>query len=155
MNFLDPLYIAALWSVSPVGELKLGMTYALAKGMPFWWSLWVCVCSNLLVVPLVFFGIKRGHPLLMRYDFYKKINYIFIKKGLRRFKKKQGSYLYWSLLLFVAIPLPGTGIYSASILASIFRLSFSKTFSIIASGAVCSALIVGLLMRIGQEILSL
>ena len=71
-----------------------------------------------------------------------KVNYIFEHTELQN-ESKYGIYL--GLLLFVAIPIPGTGAYTGVLAASILDLDFKKTIISLIGGVLCAGFLVTLL----------
>lgn len=145
------LFKAAAWSFSPLGESKVGFSYALAQNSPFWLAFFVCVIANSLVVPITFYFLKYLHPRMIKYPLYKKTALYTAKRGLKLFKSRNSPYLLLSLFLYVAIPLPGTGVYSASIVAYILRANPLKSFYAITLGLVVSVFIVGIIFQMSKK----
>ena len=73
------------------------------------------------------------------------------KRGLKLFKSRNSPYLFLSLILYVAVPLPGTGAYSAAIVAYILRVSPFKSFYAITLGLMISACIVGIIVQMSKK----
>lgn len=136
------LLIAALWSVSPLGEAKVGIPYGIAKGADIYLVLIVCFFANVLVYPLMLFFLEFVNAQLLKWRFY-KMNAIKIaqraKKGSRSNLKKYG---FWGLLFFVMLPLPGTGVYAGTIAAYILKVERKKAFWANCIGILISSLLV-------------
>ena len=102
-----------LVSMVPLIELRGGVPYAVLMGLDYWTALVVCVIGNMLPVPIIYFFTRK--VLLWGCD-KKYIGKFFTfciekgEKGGRKLKKRAGrGGLFIALLLFVGIPLPGTG----------------------------------------------
>lgn len=129
-------------SMIPLIELRGAMIYAAASEMPFLLSLGCCVFGNILPVP---FLIKFSKEVLTWLSKVKKIGWIF-QKIIDRGNKKAAEIGGWELLglfLFVAVPLPGTGAWTASLVSALLQLRIKKAFFAIALGVIASGLIMG------------
>ncbi|MBO6238346.1 MAG: small multi-drug export protein, partial [Bacteroidales bacterium] len=63
------------------------------------------------------------------------------EKGGRKLEAKAGRGLYWALLLFVGIPLPGTGAWTGTLAASFLNMDFKKSVIYILLGLILAAAI--------------
>ena len=122
--------IVFLLSMVPLVELRGAIPYALLMGLPVVPSCIVAVVGNILPVPFIFLF---GRRLL---EWGKDRRYVggffrwCLEKGARAGRKlegKAGRGLYLALLLFVGIPLPGTGAWSGTLAASILNMDFRKS----------------------------
>lgn len=136
------LLIAVLWSISPFGEAKVGIPYGLASGLNQYVVFVSCFFTNVLVFPLMMFFLDRINNHLIRWRFYKK-SAVFVaqraKKGSGKNIQKFGAI---GLMLFVMLPVPGTGVYAGSIAAYIFKIERQKAFWANAIGIFFSSLII-------------
>lgn len=129
-------------SMIPLIELRGAMIYAAANEMPFLISLVCCVLGNIIPVP---FLIKFSKEVLTYLSKIKKIGWIF-QKIIDRGNKKAAEIGGWELLglfLFVAVPLPGTGAWTASLVSALLQLRIKKAFLAITLGVIASGLIMG------------
>lgn len=133
---IDYLYLFLI-SMVPLIELRGAMIYAAVAEMPFFPSLICCVLGNILPVP---FLIKFAKTILTHCAKIPKIGFIFskiIEHGNKKAKKVTNAELL-GLLLFTAIPIPGTGAWSASLVATLLQLRVLKsTFSILLGVIIC------------------
>ena len=138
------IYIFAI-SMVPVIELRAAIPIGAGMGLEMWQCFLAAVLGNLLPVPfLVLFGGKVLHWLAGFEKFGKPF-----RKILEIGEKKVGKMtktLFWGLLTFVAIPLPGTGAWTGSLVAITLGLSLKKAFPPIALGVVGA----GLIMMLGS-----
>jgi uncharacterized membrane protein len=141
--FLDIL-IAMLWSISPFGEAKLGIPYALLNGINIYLAFGLCFFANVLVFPVMTFFLDVVNRYLLKWYHYKKAA-IFVgrraKSGAGKNVKKYG---FWGLMFFVLIPLPGTGVYAGTIAGYLFGLDKKKAFMANFIGIFISCVIVWL-----------
>ena len=78
----------------------------------------------------------------------------FLEKGERagqKLQKKAGRGLYWALLLFVGIPLPGTGAWTGTLAASLLDMDFKKSVLACMGGVLLAGIIMGALSQLGVE----
>ena len=134
--------IAALWSISPFGEAKVGIPYGLLNGLNPILVLIVCLIANILVFPIMMFFLEKVNTLFLRWRFYKKSALWVAKRAKKGSGDKIKKYGFWGILLFVMIPIPGTGVYAGSIASYLFNIKKSKAFYANTIGITLSSLIV-------------
>ena len=136
--------IVFLISMVPLIELRGAVPYAVGFGLPIVPSLIVSVIGNMIPVPFIFLFARR---IL---DWGKDRKYIggFCRwclekgeKGGRKLEEKAGRGLYVALLLFVGIPLPGTGAWTGTLAASMLNLDFRKSVVYVLLGVLLAGLI--------------
>ena len=71
------------------------------------------------------------------------------EKGGQKLQAKAGRGLYWALVLFVGIPLPGTGAWTGTLAASFLDMDFKKSVIAVIGGVVLASVIVGLVCTLG------
>jgi len=146
------LLYAIILTIFPGTELRLGlpiaMLYAQDNGVSLILIFLLIVLINILLIFFVFFFLDHLHKWLMRFKFYEK----FFKASLKRFQKRVDKFEkrhatlgFLALTLFVAVPLPGTGAWSGSLVSWILGLDRKKSILAIALGV----LIAGLLIFLG------
>lgn len=133
---------AALWSISPFGEAKVGLPYAIFNGINIYHAFIICFLANLLVFPLMMFFLEKLNLYFFKWRWY-KISAIFVarraKNGAGKNVKKYG---FWGLLFFVMLPVPGTGVYAGSIASYILRMDRKRAFAANSIGIFLSCVIV-------------
>lgn len=138
---LQDLIYTFLISLSPLGEARVGIPYAVLRGVPFSIAFVTGLIANLLVFPIIMGLIKIFDTRLWPHRLYKKG----VVKLSRLAKKKAASsvekYGFWGLMVFVMIPLPGTGAYLGTIAAAIFKIEKKKAFWAVSLGVVISCVI--------------
>ncbi len=128
----------------PLIELRGAMIYAAVAEMPFLPSLICCVIGNILPVP---FLIKFAKTVLVYLSKVKKIGWIFqkiIDHGNKKAKKVDNAELI-GLFFFVAFPLPGTGAWTASLIATLLQTRVWKSTFVILLGVITCGIIMGIL----------
>lgn len=140
---LDYLYLFLI-SMVPLVELRGAMIYAAVAEMPFIPSLICCVIGNILPVP---FLIKFAKTVLVYLSKINKIGWIFqkiIDHGNKK-SKTVDNVEFLGLFLFTALPIPGTGAWSASLIATLLQLRVVKSSFAILLGVIACGIIMGIL----------
>lgn len=138
----NDLIMAVLWSISPLGESKVGIPVGILNGSNIYLVFVFCLAANILVFPLMMFFLENVNKRLLRWHFY-KTSAIYVARRAKNGSGKQiKKYGFWGLLIFVMIPLPGTGVYAGSIASYIFNIEKKRAFMANAIGITLSAIIV-------------
>ena len=136
--------IVFLISMVPLIELRGAIPYAVGFGLPIIPSIIVAVIGNMLPVPFIFLFARR---ILEWGNDKRYIGPFFTgclekgEKGGEKLKAKAGSGLYIALLLFVGIPLPGTGAWTGTLAASILDMDFKKSVLFVLLGVLLAGAI--------------
>ena len=136
--------IVFLISMVPLIELRGAIPYAVGFGLPLVPSLVVALFGNMLPVPFIFLFARK---ILVWGKDKKYIGKFFSwclekgEKGGRKLEAKAGAGLYIALLLFVGIPLPGTGAWTGTLAASLLDMDFKKSMLYILGGLLLAAAI--------------
>ena len=131
-------------SLCPILECRLGMFTAivLLQMNPFVGFI-ISFLGNILPIPFILLLINWIFDLLKKVPGINKFVYWLEDKTLKR--DKIDKYGIWGLLIFVAIPLPGTGGWTGALLASLLHLDKKKSFIVISLGVFIAGLIITLL----------
>lgn len=131
-------------SMVPLIELRGAIPYAIAQGLPYVPSYIIAILGNMLPVPFIYLFARKvllwgaDKPVIGKFFTY------CIEKGEKGGKKLQataGKGLFVALLLFVGIPLPGTGAWTGSLIAALLGVKFKKAFPAIIIG-ICMATVI-------------
>ncbi|MEG0899681.1 MAG: small multi-drug export protein [Oscillospiraceae bacterium] len=131
-------------SMVPVIELRGAIPVGVGMGIPFWLNYLVCVLGNVILVPIL---IPFARTVLFWCAKLPKVGKYFqkiIDLGNRKIEKL-GKYELLGIFLFVAIPLPGTGAWTGSLIATLLQLNTFKAFIAITLGVMAAGLIMGVL----------
>ena len=157
---LKKYLIAFFISMVPLIELRGAIPVAtVGYGLNYWTSLVVCVIGNMLPVPIIYFFARK--VLLWGCD-KKYIGKFFtycIEKGERggqKLKERAGRQgLFIALLLFVGIPLPGTGAWTGTLAASFLNMGIKSTSLAVSLGVVLAGIIMGVVSMTGIHVFGL
>jgi len=134
--------IAILLSLSPFGESKVGIPYGMLKGVNIYFVFVSCFLANVLVFPMMIFFLEKINAYLLRWSLYKKMAIFVARRAKDGSGDKIKKYGFWGLMLFVMIPLPGTGVYAGSIATYLFKIEKRKGFVANLAGIFLSSVIV-------------
>ncbi|WP_299700509.1 small multi-drug export protein [uncultured Pontibacter sp.] len=147
---LETLIYTFLLSISPFGEARAGIPYAVINDMPLLWAFVVGLIANLLIFPVLAWLIETFSRKLWPNRIYKKG---VVKLG-RRAKKGVGAdirkYGFWGLMIFVMIPLPGTGAYMGTLAAYFLKIERGKAFLSVSIGVFISCVIMAVGSYLGS-----
>lgn len=135
----------AMVSMIPVAELRLGIPFGVARGLPVWAACLAAVLGNMLPVPFIVVYIRRIFQWMRRRLPW--LNSLVDKLERKAHLKGQTvtKYKYLGLLIFVAIPLPGTGAWTGSLAAAFLDMPLRKVLPSIFAGIVIAGLAISIL----------
>ena len=136
-----------LISMGPIIELRGAIPVAVGMGLPLIPSYIICIIGNMLPVPFIYFFARTvliwgaDKPVIGKF-----FTFCLEKgeKGGKKLQAKAGRGLFVALLLFVGIPLPGTGAWTGTLAASLLDMDFKS--SVIA--VMCGVLLAGVIMAL-------
>ena len=152
MTKLQHYLIVFLVSMVPLIELRGAIPYGVMFGLPLWQTFLIAIVGNMLPVPIIFFFARRVLEWGADKPLIGKIFTFFLEKGHRggaKLQAKAGRGLYWALLLFVGIPLPGTGAWTGTLAASLLDMDFKKSVAACMGGVLLAGVIMGALSLMG------
>ena len=150
------ILIVLVISMIPLIELRGAIPVAVGMdlGLPEWLVLVVAILGNIVPVPIIYLFARKvlewGKTRKWK-PFKQFCTFCLVKgekAGQKLLKKAGSSGTYFALFLFVAVPLPGTGVWTGTLAASILKLDFKKTVIAISAGVLVAGLIM-LLVSLG------
>ena len=142
--------------VGMVPILELRGAIPIAESLKLSISLYypIAIIGNMLPVPIIYLFARK----VLEWGKDKKLTKKFFtwclekgEKGGEKLKKSAGnSGIFWALLLFVGIPLPGTGAWTGTLAASFLNLDFKTSISAVALGVILA----GIIMSLGSKIVA-
>ena len=137
-----------LISMVPIVELRGAIPYSQFLGLPLVQSYIICIIGNMLPVPFIYLFARK----ILEWGKDKKVIGKFFtwclekgEKGGKKLTEKAGRGTFVALLLFVGIPLPGTGAWTGTLAASILDMDFKS--SVIA--VILGVALAGTIMTLG------
>ena len=132
--------VAFLASLLPIIECRGGMIIAKGFQIPFLRAFLLCYVGNMLPIPFILLFIRKIFEFMKKHHILTGLIEKLEGKGVKN-REKVMRYKQWGLLLFVAIPLPGTGGWTGALIAAMLDIDFKKAFPIIALGVFIAGLI--------------
>lgn len=141
-----------LISMVPLVELRGAIPFGVGFGVPWYWAVLIAMAGNMIPVPFIFFFARRvlewgaDKPVIGKF-----FSWCLNKghKGGEKLKEKAGKGMFWALLLFVGIPLPGTGAWTGTLAASMLDLDFKKSVLAVLCGCALAAVIITVITLLG------
>lgn len=138
--------IAFVISMVPIVELRGALPWAIAMGLPVIPSYIICIIGNMLPVPVIFLFARKvlewgaDKPLIGKF-----FTFCLVKgeHGGKKLQAKAGKGLFFALLLFVGIPIPGTGAWTGTLAASILDMDFKSSCLAVMLGVLLAGVIMG------------
>ena len=133
-------------SMVPLIELRGAIPFAVGFDLPLLPSYIVCVIGNMVPVPFIYLFARK----VLEWGADKPVIGKFFtwclqkgEKGGQKLQQKAGRGLFWALLLFVGIPLPGTGAWTGTLAASLLDMDFKSSVTAVLLGVVLAGIIMG------------
>ncbi len=151
MSTLTHYIIVFFISMVPLIELRGAIPYAVGfieAGVPL--KLWLCyiiaIVGNMIPVPIIFFFARKVLEWGADKPVIGKFFTFCLEKGHKggvKLQEKAGRGLFVALLLFVGIPLPGTGAWTGTLAASLLDMDFKSSVIAVLLGVVLAGIIMG------------
>ena len=134
-----------LVSMVPVVELRGGIPFGVARGLPVWAAYLAAIIGNILPVPFILVYIRRIFQWMRRR--LPRLNRLVDKLEKKAHLKGQKvtKYKYLGLMLFVAIPLPGTGAWTGALAAAFLDMPLRKAIPSIFTGVLVAGIAISIL----------
>lgn len=136
--------LTLLVSMVPVVELRGGIPFGVAAGLPVWAAYLAAVIGNLLPVPFIVVYIRRIFMFMRQH--MPRLNSLVDKMEQKAHLKSASvlKYQYLGLAIFVAIPLPGTGAWTGALVAAFLDMRLKKAMPSIVGGVLSAGLIISI-----------
>ena len=145
-NTLGAHFGVMICSMIPIIELRGAIPLGMALGMPWWQSYLFAVIGNMIPIPFILLFVKQFIAWMQRsrVKFFNKIGNFLIKKAEKN-REKIEKYSFFGVCLFVAIPLPVTGAWTGSLVASVIGMKPWKAFLSCLFGVMIAGVVVTLI----------
>ena len=147
--FISMIPMIELRGAVPVALSPKDMTFfgcLQGMGLPVLPSYLVCILGNMIPVPIIFFFARRVLEWGADKPYIGKLFNFFLEKGHKgrqKLHEKAGRGLFVALLLFVGIPLPGTGAWTGTLAASLLDMDFKSSVTAVLLGVILAGIIMG------------
>ena len=142
LGFMPPQVAVLLTSMLPVVELRGGIPLARLLELPLWQAIFFSVLGNVIPIPFILLFIRKIFDWLRPTKHLGKL----VVKMENRAMNKSGSVSkaeFWGLMVFVGVPLPGTGGWTGALIAALLEIDVKKAVVSILCGIAMAATIVG------------
>lgn len=152
---LKKYFYIFLLSMVPIFELRGAIPFSQVMGLPIVPSFIVCIIANMLPVPIIYLFARKvliwgsDKPIIGKF-----FSFCLEKgeKGGKKLQAKAGKGLFVALLLFVGIPVPGTGAWTGTLAASILDMDFKSTVAAVMLGVLLAGIIMMIVSLAGVTI---
>ena len=127
-------------SLFPILELRGGILASSLLDITMWKGILISAIGNIIPIPFILFFIKKIFTAMKK----TKLLWPLVEKMENKAMKKRDQiekYEFWGLVLFVGIPLPGTGAWTGSLIAALLGMKFKKAFPAVIIG-ICMATVI-------------
>ena len=156
---LKKYLICFLVSMVPLIELRAGVPFAVGMGLDYTSALIVCVIGNMLPVPIIYFFARKVLEWGRDKKYIGKFFTFCIEKGEKGGRKLTATAgrggLFVALMLFVGIPLPGTGAWTGTLAASFLNMGIKSTTAAVCLGVIIAGIIMGAVSMAGLHVFGL
>ena len=140
LKYVSTFFISML----PIIELRGAIPVGAAAGLAWYTNYLLCCIGNLLPVPVILFFVEIVLNFMKKIKHLDKIAF-WVEEKAEKHKDKVTRYATWGLFLFVAVPLPGTGAWTGSLIAALIKMNKKTAFLSVLSGVLCAGAVVTLI----------
>lgn len=145
-EFISKEAVIFIISMVPILELRGGLLAASPAllNVPIMQAIPICIIGNILPIPFILLLIRKILDWMKLVKVFRPIALWLENKAMSK-KDQIEKYGFWGLVLFVGIPLPGTGAWTGSLIAALLRVRFKTAFAAILIGIVIATVIMSIL----------
>ncbi|GHU53046.1 transporter [Clostridia bacterium] len=143
--FAEHLQVPAEWlvfivSLFPILELRGGIIAAAIVNLPMWKAILISLAGNALPIPFILLFIIKIMQWMKKIKLFRPL-IIWVEKKAAKHSGVINKYGVWGLVLFVGIPLPGTGAWTGALIAALLKINLKKSFFAIGLGLLLATII--------------
>lgn len=140
---LPPVLVIFLISMIPILELRGGLLAASLLGISKWTAAGICIVGNIIPIPFILLFIEKILDWMSKckIEWMRKLALWLIARGEGEKANSIRKYEFIGLLLFVGIPLPGTGAWTGSLIAALLHVKMKKSVPAIFLGLIMATII--------------
>ncbi len=133
-------------SMIPILELRGGLLAASPAllNVPILKAIPICIIGNILPIPFILLLIRSILEWMKKVSCFRSVALWLERKAMSK-KDQIERYEFWGLVLFVGIPLPGTGAWTGALVAALLQMKFKKAFLAILLGIAIATVIMSVL----------
>lgn len=146
---LPPEFVVFLISTLPVFELRGAIPIGVIHyNLPLWKTLILSILGNILPVPFLLVLLRPIAIFTSRWEITRRF-FEFLYDRARKKGVSVARLKFLGLYLFVAIPLPGTGAWTGSLVAEVFNMDFKRSFLAITLGVITAGFVISFISSFG------
>lgn len=130
-------------SMIPIIELRGSVILGASLGLPWWQNLLLSIIGNMLPIPFILLLIRWVLNWMKNTRLFGKMAN-WLERKAEKNRPKVEKYGFWGLCILVAIPLPGTGAWTGSLVAALMRINFWKALLAVFIGVVIAGVVMTL-----------
>ncbi|MDR2070843.1 MAG: small multi-drug export protein [Treponema sp.] len=140
-------FFTAMLSFLPISELRGAIPFAVANGIPWYWAYPFAAGLNALVAPVCWIFLSTLHKLFLKMAWYQRFFDRFVERARTKLQRGVERWGWLGVGLFIALPLPVTGVWTGTLGAWVLGLSKRRTLlaaslGVMVSGAIVTAVVV-------------
>lgn len=140
LAFMPKELVVFIISMVPILELRGGLVAAALLHIPMTTAIFICIIGNLIPIPFILLFIKQIFKLLKKTKLFRPLIEKLEEKSMGKSDKIK-KYEFLGLVLFVGIPLPGTGAWTGALIAALLEIDIKKAFAAICVGLILATTI--------------
>ena len=130
-------------SMLPIVELRGSIPVGYTLGLPWHINMIASIIGNMLPVPFILLFVVKAFEFMKKHGIMKGLVEKLEKRAMSR-SESVANKEFWGLMIFVAIPLPGTGAWTGALIAALLRLNPKKSFLAVLLGVTIAAILITL-----------
>jgi len=142
LNFFTIDLAVILTAALPVIELRGAIPVGISLGFSPIYSALLSFIGSMLPVPIILFTIRPVFNYLKSTRMFRRLVDRITDNTMRKHSRKVKKYGFWGLLILVAIPLPGTGVWTGSLVAALLDMRFKLAFPVILIGNIIAGVLI-------------
>lgn len=139
-QYISPEGAVFLISMIPLLELRGGLLAASLLKISAAKAILLCIVGNIIPIPFILLFIKQIFKVLKKTKIFRGLIIKLEDRAMRKSDQVK-KYEFWGLMLFVGIPLPGTGAWTGSLIASLLEIDIKKSSLAILCGIIMATVI--------------
>ncbi|GAA0772482.1 small multi-drug export protein [Clostridium subterminale] len=139
-GFMPKEIVVLIISMVPILELRGGLIAASVLGIDMFRAIGYCFVGNIIPIPFILLFITPIFSWMKKTKLFRPIVEKLEKKSMSKSDQIK-KYEFWGLMLFVGIPLPGTGAWTGALIASLLGIKLKKAFWAIFFGLIIATVI--------------
>ena len=141
VDTFPPQLAVLICSMIPIIELRGAIPLGCVLGLPFWQTFFISIIGNLIPSPFILLFIHKIIHFLKGFKLTRKMA-LWAEKRAEVKSDKRENLSFFGLAIFVAVPLPGTGAWTGSLVANFLGIRFKKALFAVILGVITAGIVV-------------